>query len=173
MTRQSIIFPKRWLFFLFQIHTLKENVSKTKYINVYFVIRGNMQLTVFLFCLGKAQNPMLFYFSFLYLLGLENVAKSDRTICPWDVLIYLRQCVIDVFCSTSTERSRKSSSLLLTCCKKYTCKTDLLKCHTSRCSLYLCANAKDRAISAEINYTKIVNFNGFYFFFLVQCDYIY
>lgn len=28
---------------------------------------------------------------------------------------YLRQCVIDVFCSTSTERSRKSSSLLLTC----------------------------------------------------------
>ena len=28
---------------------------------------------------------------------------------------YLRQCVIDVFCSTSTDRSRKSSSLLLTC----------------------------------------------------------
>lgn len=27
---------------------------------------------------------------------------------------YLRQCVIDVFCSTSTDRSRKSSSLLLT-----------------------------------------------------------
>ena len=31
---------------------------------------------------------------------------------------YLRQCVIDVFCSTSTERSRKSSSLLLTCQRK-------------------------------------------------------
>lgn len=27
--------------------------------------------------------------------------------------LYLKQCVIDVFCSTSTERSRKSSSLLL------------------------------------------------------------
>ena len=27
---------------------------------------------------------------------------------------YLRQCVIDVFCSTSTERSRNDSSLLLT-----------------------------------------------------------
>lgn len=28
---------------------------------------------------------------------------------------YLRQCVMEVFCSTSTDRSRKSSSLLLTC----------------------------------------------------------
>ena len=28
--------------------------------------------------------------------------------------LYLRQCVIDVFCSTSTERSRNDSSLLLT-----------------------------------------------------------
>lgn len=27
---------------------------------------------------------------------------------------YLRQCVMEVFCSTSTDRSRKSSSLLLT-----------------------------------------------------------
>lgn len=27
---------------------------------------------------------------------------------------YLRQCVMEVFCSTSTDRSKKSSSLLLT-----------------------------------------------------------
>lgn len=33
----------------------------------------------------------------------------------YDKPTHLRQCVIDVFCSTSTERSRKSSSLLLTC----------------------------------------------------------
>lgn len=32
-----------------------------------------------------------------------------------DNVANLRQCVMDVFCSTSTERSRKSSSLLLTC----------------------------------------------------------
>lgn len=38
-------------------------------------------------------------------------ATSQRALSPF----YLRQCVIDVFCSTSTERSRKSSSLLLTC----------------------------------------------------------
>lgn len=30
-------------------------------------------------------------------------------------LCHLRQCVMEVFCSTSTDRSRKSSSLLLTC----------------------------------------------------------
>ena len=30
-------------------------------------------------------------------------------------LRHLRQCVMEVFCSTSTDRSRKSSSLLLTC----------------------------------------------------------
>lgn len=118
MTRQSIIFPKRRFFFPIQTHTLKDKVSKTKYSNVYFVVRGNTQFTVFSFCLGKAQNPMLFYFSSLYLPDLENLAKSDRTICQRAAFVYLRQCVIDVFCSTSTERSRKSSSLLLTCCKK-------------------------------------------------------
>lgn len=37
---------------------------------------------------------------------------NDRVACVWSE--YLRQCVIDVFCSTSTDRSRKSSSLLLT-----------------------------------------------------------
>lgn len=65
------------IFFLFQTHILKEKASKTKYMNVYFVIRGNIRFTVFFFCLGKSQNPVLFYFSFLYLLDLENLAKSE------------------------------------------------------------------------------------------------
>lgn len=34
------------------------------------------------------------------------------------VYVYLRQCVIEVFCSTSTDKSKKSSSLLLTCKNK-------------------------------------------------------
>lgn len=36
------------------------------------------------------------------------------------VYVYLRQCVIEVFCSTSTDKSKKSSSLLLTCKNKRT-----------------------------------------------------
>lgn len=35
-----------------------------------------------------------------------------------DICIYLKQWVIEVFCSTSTERSKKSSSLLLICRRK-------------------------------------------------------
>lgn len=36
--------------------------------------------------------------------------------------VYLRQCVIEVFCSTSTDKSKKSSSLLLTCKNKRACE---------------------------------------------------
>lgn len=52
MTMQSVIFPENLFIFLFQIHTLKEKVSKAKYVNVYFVIRGNIQFKVFFSCLG-------------------------------------------------------------------------------------------------------------------------
>lgn len=65
MTMQSIIFPENWFIFLFQIHALKEKVSKAKYINVYFVIRGNIQFKVFFSCSGQVQIQVLFYFSFL------------------------------------------------------------------------------------------------------------
>lgn len=37
------------------------------------------------------------------------------TVTSLSVYVYLRQCVIEVFCSTSTDKSKKSSSLLLTC----------------------------------------------------------
>lgn len=49
---QSIIFPESWFIFLFQTHTLKEKVSEAKYINVHFVIRGNIQFKLFFSCLG-------------------------------------------------------------------------------------------------------------------------
>ena len=114
--------PQEMIFFSLSNTYIEKKVSKPKFINVYFVVRGSIQFTVFFFCLGKTQNPM--FFSFLCLPDLEDLAKSDRTICQRDASIYLRQCVIDVFCSTSTERSRKSSSLLLTCCKKYRRKTE-------------------------------------------------
>lgn len=40
----------------------------------------------------------------MFALGLSVSVLSD-----------LRQCVIEVFCSTSTDKSKKSSSLLLIC----------------------------------------------------------
>lgn len=44
------------------------------------------------------------------------ISQSQVQLCSsYKRLIYLRQCVMEVFCSTSTERSRKSSSLLLIC----------------------------------------------------------
>lgn len=132
-------FPKRETVFSLS-NTYIENKRKTKSISVYFVTRGRTQFRV-IFCLGKAQNTILFHFSFLHLVDLENITKSDRNIHQRDAFIYLRQCVIDVFCSTSTERSRKSSSLLLTCSKKYTRKADLVKHHASKCCMYLRANA--------------------------------
>lgn len=147
-------------------NTGTESESKTKSINVYFVIRGNIQFAVVFFCLGKSQKPMLFYFSILYLLDLENLTKSDRRIFQRDAFIYLRQCVIDVFCSTSTERSRKSSSLLLTCGKEYTCKTDLVKIiHPNAVYAYVQVLKMDQFL--KINYT--IYFNNL-IFSLVQHD---
>lgn len=46
----------------------------------------------------------------MFALGLSVSVLSD-----------LRQCVIEVFCSTSTDKSKKSSSLLLIC-KRAKCK---------------------------------------------------
>lgn len=46
----------------------------------------------------------------MFVLGLSVSVLSD-----------LRQCVIEVFCSTSTDKSKKSSSLLLIC-KRAKCK---------------------------------------------------
>lgn len=130
-----------------------ESESKTKSLNVYFVIRRNIQFALVFFRLGKSQKPMLFYFSILYLLDLEKLTKSDRHICQRDALIYLRQCVIEVFCSTSTERSRKSSSLLLTCGKEYTCKTDLVKIiHPNAVYAYVQVLKMERFL--KIIYTK-------------------
>lgn len=120
---------------------------------MYFVIRRNIQFALVFFRLGKSQKPMLFYFSILYLLDLEKLTKSDRHICQRDALIYLRQCVIEVFCSTSTERSRKSSSLLLTCGKEYTCKTDLVKIiHPNAVYAYVQVLKMERFL--KIIYTK-------------------
>lgn len=143
-------------------NTYIESKHKTKFINVYFVTKGRIQFIVIFFCLGKAQNRILFHFSFLHPLDLENITKSDRNI-QRDAFIYLRQCVIDVFCSTSTERSRKSSSLLLTCSKKYTCKADLVKHHASKWCIYLRANAKRwNYFSKQI--TRSIYFNCCWFF---------
>lgn len=60
---------------------------------------------------------IIFYFQISVKWSEKNLFSVSST-CILATVIYLKQWVIDVFCSTSTDKSRKSSSLLLTCNKK-------------------------------------------------------